>query len=374
MKFKSTKQFLNYLFEANQDKTDDIVVFLNGKLKGKHLDVDKEIMDKLKSLKDKDQLTKALKWFYDMPETMTYEKNIVNDYEGSSSITDYIKKLMHNQRMEVPLNLRENLSNEVNQLDEKLNNFYVSPDIIKPVNNFLIIFGDPKKSQFSTSGGTHGEMSHAIKHLIEFEPSFVEGILNSATEIAKQAPDVAVVNLKNNEVLAGAEATDKIQSSAMLNTFELISYKLFTGQELNPTEKAIEPLVDQLVEKYDAVLLAIVANAIDVDNINNIEEMQALVKNKKTIKFTGSYRGSEFIYYLDLSNSGLIVEKDGLYRTLFRIDKKGSEINKIAKYFERGVEIKNPTLRSALGMSPSPVAEIYFDLRRWGQLSGILRD
>ena len=111
MKFKSTKQFLNYLFEANQpDKIDDVVVFLNGKLKGKHLVVDKEIMDKLNSLKDENQLTKALKWFYTMPETMTYEKNIADEYEGSSNITNYIKNLMRKQKMEVLQHLRENLN------------------------------------------------------------------------------------------------------------------------------------------------------------------------------------------------------------------------------------------------------------------------
>ena len=111
MKFKSTKQFLNYLFEANQpDKIDDVVAFLNGKLKGKHLVVDKEIMDKLDSLKDENQLTKALKWFYTMPETMTYEKNIADEYEGSSNITNYIKNLMRKQKMEVLQHLRENLN------------------------------------------------------------------------------------------------------------------------------------------------------------------------------------------------------------------------------------------------------------------------
>ena len=111
MKFKSTKQFLNYLFEANQpDKIDDVVAFLNGKLKGKHLVVDKEIMDKLNSLKDENQLTKALKWFYTMPETMTYEKNIADEYEGSSNITNYIKNLMRKQKMEVLQHLRENLN------------------------------------------------------------------------------------------------------------------------------------------------------------------------------------------------------------------------------------------------------------------------
>ena len=111
MKFKSTKQFLNYLFEANQDKTDDIVVFLNGKLKGKHLDVDDKIMDKLNSLKDKDQLIKALDWFYNKSETMTYDKDIINNHEGSSSITNYIKNLMRKQNMEVPEELNESYFN-----------------------------------------------------------------------------------------------------------------------------------------------------------------------------------------------------------------------------------------------------------------------
>lgn len=106
MKFKSTKQFLNYLFEANQDKTDDIVVFLNGKLKGKHLDVDDEIMEKLNSLKGV-QLTKALEWFYEKPVTMTYDKDITNKYKGSSSITNYIKNLMREKEVEVPEKLKE---------------------------------------------------------------------------------------------------------------------------------------------------------------------------------------------------------------------------------------------------------------------------
>jgi hypothetical protein len=260
----------------------------------------------------------------------------------------------------------------VSQLDEKLD-FFDSPDNDKPGNNFLVIFGDPERSQLSISGDTHGEMSHAIKHLIEFEPSFVEGILNSAVEVSKQTPDVAVVNLKNNKILTDKEAADKIQSGAMLNTFDLINDKILTGQPLNPTEKSIEPLIDKLVEKYEATLLAIVSNAVDVDSINNIEEMKALVEGKKTIKFTGSYGGSEFTYYLNLSNSGLVASQDGKYATLFRVDKKGSDLKKIAGYFARGVDIKNPTLKSVLGISPAPIVEMYFDICRWRQLGGIIK-
>jgi hypothetical protein len=209
--------------------------------------------------------------------------------------------------------------------------------------------------------------------LIEFEPSFVEGILNSAVEVSKQTPDVAVVNLKNNKILTDKEAADKIQSGAMLNTFDLINDKILTGQPLNPTEKSIEPLIDKLVEKYEATLLAIVSNAVDVDSINNIEEMKALVEGKKTIKFTGSYGGSEFTYYLNLSNSGLVASQDGKYATLFRVDKKGSDLKKIAGYFARGVDIKNPTLKSVLGISPAPIVEMYFDICRWRQLGGIIK-
>lgn len=101
------KELLNYLFEADQmNKTDDILDFLNGKLEGKKLYIDDEIMEKLNSLKGV-QLTKALEWFYEKPVTMTYDKDITNKYKGSSSITNYIKNLMREKEVEVPEKLKE---------------------------------------------------------------------------------------------------------------------------------------------------------------------------------------------------------------------------------------------------------------------------
>ena len=67
-------------------------------------------------------------------------------------------------------------------------------------------------------------------------------------------------------------------------------------------------------------------------------------------------------YFLNTSNTGLVAYKDGKVATLFRIDKRGNNLAKVAKYF--GDSLKNKALAQALASYAGSNAETTAEKRK----------
>ena len=68
--------------------------------------------------------------------------------------------------------------------------------------------------------------------------------------------------------------------------------------------------------------------------------------------------GKPLQYHLDTSNTAILPYSDGEVATLFRIDKKGTDLSKVAKYFGRGVEIQNKAIAKVLSSYAGTSAEL----------------
>jgi hypothetical protein len=100
---------------------------------------------------------------------------------------------------------------------------------------------------------------------------------------------------------------------------------------------------------YDKLVQDYISGGIDINNMKS-DEIKKLISSNKKIKFKASYHRHEYEYILDFSNAGLLVKNGDNVSTLFRIDKKGNDINKIGAYLSRGVEIANVELKKALNI------------------------
>jgi hypothetical protein len=227
--------------------------------------------------------------------------------------------------------------------------FYNSPDEDKPGNKQVILFSPEFK--YTKEGSTHGKMSHMIKHYLEFDNPAVKKGLETALNVARSFENFYLFHALRGELIAqGQIAKKKATANAMLNTFDVINDKILTSEQLKSEEEMLLPIIRDLVDSYDALVDSYLDTAIDTDGTEDSQEIMALLNSGQIIKFTGVYKGKKKDYFFNPSNTGLAAVDGRKVATLFRIDKSGNNMEKVKKYFSRGVTVSNPALRQALGI------------------------
>lgn len=244
-------------------------------------------------------------------------------------------------------NWRQYLNKSQNDSSLVEADFFDSPDVDQPGKNQIILFNP--EEQYSVEGATHGGLSHMIKHYMEFEPSRVAAGLKQALQKAATFSNFILKNAKSGQTLSlGDEAKKAANENAMLNTFDHINDKIKNNKPLTDEEKQLSPIIEALNQEYQKLVDSYIAAGVDIEGIQDAAKIKQVLDAGKIVKFVGSYKGASFLYFLNAANTGLVASTQGKVATLFRIDKKGNDLSKVAKYFGRGVELKNPAFRQAL--------------------------
>jgi hypothetical protein len=226
--------------------------------------------------------------------------------------------------------------------------FSNSPDEDSPGNKQLVVFKED--DDYKEQGNTHGELSHAIKHYGEFNPNDLNSKLNSAIDYIKSVSNPILKNINGDVIASGDNAKKQLTPNAILNTFDFINDKILNNQNLTPEEKEIkDKFLDELNNSYNKLIQDYISSGIDITNMGE-DEIKKLMDSNKKISFKGKYKGSNTEYVLDPSTTGLLAKQGNNIFTLFRIDKKGNDLNKVGAYFSRGVEIPNSGLKNILNI------------------------
>lgn len=231
--------------------------------------------------------------------------------------------------------------------------FANSKDVDMPGNKQYVCFKEDEIYSNKTDDLFHGKMSHAIKHFSEFEPEKSKSFLKKAIDVVNQSENVFLKSATNDEMIAsGEKAKKQINFNSMLNTFDMINDKKLNNEKLLPQELQILKILDAYTKEYEDILESQIGKAVDVDNIKDENEIKKLIDSGKILKFTGDFQGKEFTYYLNTTNSGLAVsDKNDVFSTFFRFDKKGNNFKK----FPKGTNIKNDSLKAAMGLKESKI-------------------
>jgi len=233
--------------------------------------------------------------------------------------------------------------------------FHNSPDEDGPGRNNFISFTDTE--QYTISGNTHGQLSHTIKHYMEFEPEQTKEALSKALETAKSFDSFFLKAVNNSKTISsGEQAKTQANLNSMLNTFDLINDKIMNKNNLTQEESKITNFILPLNEEYENLIKSYMSNSVNIEEVQDVNEILNLIKQKKIIRFIGSYKNNPVEYFFNPSDTGLVANNNNKIATLFRIDKKGANLGKVAKYFSRGVELKNKAFKEALAsfVSKSP--------------------
>jgi hypothetical protein len=234
--------------------------------------------------------------------------------------------------------------------NQYLNGFYNGPDEDTPGNKQVVVFKEDDK--YNIQGNTHGELSHAIKHFGEFEPNILNNALNNAIEYIKTTPNPILKNINGDDIATGDNAKKQLTPNNILNTFDFINDKIINKQELTPEEKEIEnKFLTKLNNEYNKLIQNYINDGVDINNMNE-DEIKQLIKSNKKIKFNASYKENKNEYILDPSTTGLLSKQGNNVFTLFRIDKRGNNMDKVAAYLNRVLKISNPEFTKILNIQP----------------------
>ena len=190
--------------------------------------------------------------------------------------------------------------------------------------NTVLVFD--KNAKYKKEGKTHGLMSHAIKHLHEFNPTFINNINNKTKQLIKNIQLFSLVRNSIKEI-----DINSITDDILINTYDYINDKIENKENLLDIEEKIHKyIIEPIKNEYSKILQNFKTSSIDVDKLN-IKEINDLLKSKKTIRFTvHDNNGKQNIFYFNLN--GYFSMKDKKMKTFFKII--GDPIEKLKGKFK----------------------------------------
>ena len=200
-----------------------------------------------------------------------------------------------------------------------------------------------KNEKYSLNGYTHGLISHSIKHYKEFEPLVVNEYLDKVIELIRSAPCIFLIDNKGKVISEGRKTIKKINHSIVLNTLDMVNDKYMNNEILSSEEAKIKMILYEMSDKYMNLTINYINDAVGIEKVKNLS---GFIGDGKILKFVGILNGFMYDYYLNFSNSGIIVKRKDdshIINTFFRVDKESNSIFRISHYFS-SVQILNNDL------------------------------
>lgn len=193
-------------------------------------------------------------------------------------------------------------------------------------------------------GKAHDLRSHAIKHLSQFDESYMSKMVKDAVNVITNY-DYWV---KNGERDLFRHSIDKVE---VINTFDMINDKIHFGEELLEPEEKLKFIIKKISNRYEEIISHFIRNSNYIGPDSSKHEIEGLVLNKSKIKFDVVEDNSNMIHYLDLMNMAFMVEYKNNIKTLYILDNISSGKDSIGqRYRRKRVDIQNKDLARALGV------------------------
>ena len=226
--------------------------------------------------------------------------------------------------------------------------------------NSLLVFAEKEPDEYDLRGKTHGQMSHAIKHLAEFDKAFVEGIVSKARGIIEKFlqrhPEAFCkiwVDGQGFGSKSGIEAVKSANAGEILNTFDLINDKHQMKGSFLKIETQLKNLAVEMEKRYKEIIESKIAKAVDISNLKNVGAMVSAIKKATVISFRVSQQEAKKDVWLDFSDSSIIIGLAGStdsVNTMFQFTglNGGAKKPTIDAFYKKRLVPLNPDVDKAL--------------------------
>ena len=205
------------------------------------------------------------------------------------------------------------------------------------MNNGVLLFNPTE--QYIKQGETHGIISHAIKHLKDFDGNYyshvVEKIKNELTKNKR------LYYFVQGQGIRSINNATTIPYSVIINTMDRINDKIIQAKPLEPEEKSIASELQSMARHFERIVEGLISGAVIINNDTPAAFIEAMLAKKRTIKYTIHMSGADIIHYYNPREHSLVIEYKGLVRTAFKINKEGW-------YNRKDIKFYNPELKKIM--------------------------
>ena len=222
----------------------------------------------------------------------------------------------------------------------------------------VLVFSEKEPENYEVIGKTHGQMSHAIKHLLEFEPEFVSKIVSKAKykieQFINNNPSYFCKiwdEIRGFSEYSGLEALRKSNNLTILNTLDVLNDKNQSKIQLLPIENKLKPLAYDLEKKYNQIISSKIDNAVDLNKNLSKEKLVSLIKTSDIITFKAeSSIAPNLDVWIDFTDQSFIIGNNNknIIKTMYRFKNGKSRSFVINEFYRKKFKAKNVELNSAL--------------------------
>lgn len=224
----------------------------------------------------------------------------------------------------------------------------------------VLVFSETAPDNYEVEGKTHGQMSHAIKHLKEFEPDFVKGIIskvkNTISTKLKEKPHWFCKiwnNSKGFSKISGIEAVQQASIDAVLNTLDLINDKNQMKESLLKLDSSIKPFAVELEHEYNRIISSKIDKAVDLNKLTlKGSSLLKKIKKSQVIQFDCVGRNNtNFSVVLDFTDQSLIIGKNDMsnVNTMYRFNDGGNTKPAVVHaFFSKKLQPASSEIKQAL--------------------------
>lgn len=195
-------------------------------------------------------------------------------------------------------------------------------------NSKLVILHD-EDDIYIISGQTHGLSSHAIKHLIEFDPNYVNQLVEKIIAILNKDANKYYLKKFNSKEVKKEDV--KLTRNIIINTLDRINDKIENNKKLTGWEITLKNYIKHLTDRFNSIIVKNIKNSLDITKYNE-KEIRKAINDLKIVSFWGDHPKLNLKQriYFDFKTKGMIIEQDGKVRTFFKI----ARIKDIFKHIE----------------------------------------
>lgn len=224
----------------------------------------------------------------------------------------------------------------------------------------VLVFSEQAPDKYEVEGKTHGQMSHAIKHLKEFEPDFVKGVVTKVKSTIRKKLEEKPHwfckiwnNIRGFSSISGVKAVDSASIDAVLNTLDLINDKNQMKEPLMKLDSSIKPFAVELEHKYNELVSEKIDKAVDLNKLTiKGSSLSKKIKKSQVVKFDcDGKNGGKFTVVLDFTDQSLVIGKNDMsdVTTMYRFnDTGGTKPAVIDAFFKKKLIPSNKDIKLAL--------------------------
>lgn len=223
----------------------------------------------------------------------------------------------------------------------------------------ILVFGEDEPEEYVLKGKAHGQMSHAIKHLVEFDKPFVDATVAKARKLIErfiqrhpQAFCKIWVEGQGFSEKSGVEVIKSASAGVLLNTLDLINDKAQMKDSFLKVETQLKQFATEMENRYKEIIKSKLDKAVDLGNMS-FEKAKKTIKSSQVISFAVMQQTKKKTVWLDFSDSSIIIGEQGgmdAVNTMFQFSglTGGDKGATIKAFFTKRLTPINPDVEKAL--------------------------